>query len=311
MMVLLNIETAEELTSLEIEQITGIVKLCQKMDVKQLEFLQTVYRELVQRIEDEMNVKGEKSLRVYLEWVKSHAVRSFVPTRDRKLKTSVYCRWANCEYKISFPEEYVGLSAKCLAWASLKGGISVGPHHARLGDNLYYEVEERSNDGTSAKTNFSSLMFTKMEQSQSVDYLRWRYMVDGLEQGVTFPEHVTFRKHFHREGLPMEKESLWRDAQWVKDTRYGEATFMSGFKYRSPQFHKLVRFVLRQSYSQMRYTVGKQNEFVVDVRKLIGAANGKPTSRVKLYVTDHNVIHIRPCEQKAVCTADVPFKFDC
>lgn len=311
MMVLLNIETAEEITSLRIEQITGIAKLCQKMDIKHLDFLQTVYRELVQRIEDEMNVREEKSLRVFLEWFKSHAVKSFVPLRDRRLNTSVYNRWANHEYKISSPGKYMGLSAKCLAWASLKGGISVGPSHARLGDDIYYEVEERSTNGTLAKTIFSSLMFTKMAQSRNVDYLRWQYMIYGLDQGVAFPEHATFRKHFHREGLPLEKESLWPDAQWVKDTRDGEAMFMSGFKYGSPQFHQLVRFVLKQSYSQMRYTVEEQNEFVVDVRKLIGAANGKPTSKVKLYVTKQNVIHVRPCEQRAVCTADVPFEFDC
>lgn len=308
MVILINIETAAEVETLLIDQIIGFVRLCQKMGVKQLEFMQGVYIAFVQRLKEEIARKGNKDLNIYSEWFKTHAVKSFIPSRDRKSNTSVYVRWSTHKYEISSPVEYAGLSARCLAWASLKGGISLGVSQASLGDNIYYEVKELQFNEDSPLT-FTSLMFTKQEHSYNVDYLRWRYMKTGLAQGVAFPEHTTFGKHFHREVLPIIKESGWTNAQWVKDTRDGEAMFLPGLKYGSAQFHSLIRFVLRQAYSKFRYTIEDQNNFVVDVQRPIGAAAGKPTSKVKLYVTKQNVIHIRPCEQAADCTADESFSF--
>ncbi len=106
--------------------------------------------------------------------------------------------------------------------------------------------------------------------------------------GVTYKYLEYGDKHFKL------KNGLKNNANWVRDTLSGAAQFRPGFSHADGK--SLVDKALQVAKRLGKVKPKDLNGFVYDTKEAIGAAAGKVTTRIQLYVTPQGEIHIRPKE---------------
>lgn len=249
-------------------------------------------------------------------WVAANIVPPYMPAGSAGRATPMWQRLSAHDY-VTLPHGAGHpLSARAMACASLSASVSVGIADGAYGNDFSYGVHERDLGSGVETDKFTSLMPTQPQHLSEIDFVRWKYVAtldvhDAEGHGVSYPDRFEFKKHFNTDNPDFIPESKWTKMPWVADTakERHEALFLPGLKYKSVAFFRLVGFVLREAYRNSRYTQREQNGFILDVGIPIGAAAGKVTNNVKIYISEQNVVHIRPCEQVCDARAIAPFAF--
>lgn len=245
-------------------------------------------------------------------WLASHVSSPYMPYPDKKRGGAEYVDWEQSEFRLLLDGEISQLDARSIAWAAKKGGIVIGYPDTPYGSEILANIKNISQVGSSPQ---QCLHLTKEKDVNDLRFLLWKYVVNFSyekrdQPGLQLPDPSDFHKHFNTQKFIPHRD--WTNDSWVKGTQGKDspALFLPGFKYKSPQFYNLLVLVLKTAYQANRYDYSDMNGFVVDVGAPIGAAAGEVTSRVELYITKQNVIHLRPCEKIAMASAEFPFKFD-
>ena len=250
-------------------------------------------------------------------YFRAHFMPPYSPARS--MSPTVYSRYASHTYTVATPAGRA-LPAPVAGLASLLGGISIGLSETIYGDQLERDVDETPLSGGVA-TAFKGLLLTLPEHAKDDDWRRWNYAMTYPAslgaKGIVLPTDLW--KHFGREAFPRSPVSVWRKESWVADTGktptqrnklLGNATFLPGFKHRGPGYRKLVCDVLQAAYEHQQYTEAQQKTFTLDIGTPVGAAKGKVTTSLKLYLTTGNVIHVRPYEKRGTFRKAIQLEFD-
>lgn len=199
------------------------------------------------------------------------------------------------------------LSGSKFARSYFNGGMLVGLPHSNYGSSFKYLVDEyRKSDGKFLR-NFNSYMMSLESHHNETLLKRWQYAYKSCDdvdyarrqRCVQLPED--YIKHFSREGL-RKKEWLnsTKDCKFFRrDKARGAAKFIAGIQKDSLSYAYLLSAIMRTAFEKQVYEESEQNGLTVDVGCVIGAANGKETRVVILYVTGGTIVHIRPCEHNA------------
>jgi uncharacterized protein RhaS with RHS repeats len=84
----------------------------------------------------------------------------------------------------------------------------------------------------------------------------------------------------------------YKGKKWISDTKSGAAQFNPGTTH--DQAKQMINQALQAAKKQGKLKPEELDRFVFDTGMTIGASGGKPTSKVKIYVTPQGEIHIRP-----------------
>lgn len=103
-------------------------------------------------------------------------------------------------------------------------------------------------------------------------------------------------KHFQLSKENRPQVSNWEREPWVLRTRDGVAQFVPGITPEDEVVKTWIHCGLCKAMDM--HLLDGINGFVCDVGALIGAADGKPTSRIEIYLanTPRQELHIRPSE---------------
>lgn len=272
--------------------------------------------------------------------VKSGHRRILVPAKDydlvRRACKSCYAKAADSVLHahfeplrgLRFMGQYVTQSARTgqlalpadiLAHASRTSGMSVGLSDSKYGDDFIYEVESLAGCSTEV---FKSMMPVCHQHLSRPDYKRW-HDLELFEQDLSFQSlqlPLDVYKHFGQQTAAPVPYEKWRRQDWVEKTqprfrsarnKYdGNATFRPGFKQLGVGYRRLVCDVLREAYAHQLYTMVQQNAFSLETDEYVGAADGHPTKSLILYVTNPNVVHVRPYENRGAFVSHLKLHFD-
>lgn len=201
------------------------------------------------------------------------------------------------DYSVESADGNSLLPGREFAWAYLSGGMLVGLEGSSYGDLFEYQVYECSKDAGRQQRQFASYMASTEKHAEKAVLKRWLYAYKSKENIecardhhlVQFPDEYV--KHFPRKGIS-EKE-------WLDSTRSGAAKFIPAIRKDSLAYAYLVSSVIRVAFEHQIYCDSGQNTFSVDIGSIVGAAGGKITSALVLYVTNGTEVHIRPYEKEA------------
>ena len=214
-------------------------------------------------------------------------------------------------YEINVVSAAYSLDGRKFARSFFRGGMLLGIAGSKYGDYFSYKVKERDDKGQSNEV-FTSYMATLPKHVHEPILRRWLYAyraANNIECAnnmdlVRFPPDHT--KHFFARTVDekMLVESTKSGKSFGRNRIDNAAKFLSSIQKASYAYAYLLSSVLRLAFVSRRYEEDEQNRFSVDVGVDIGAANGRMTKVVCLYVTNGIDIHIRPFEGEAqvVCT---------
>ena len=217
-------------------------------------------------------------------------------------------RFKGHEYTISVDGGKSHLPGRKFAWSHLHGGILIGIAGSKYGDSFQYEVNERDRVCGKLSCQFVAYMASKVLHFGEPIFKRWIYACKScgnieyakVQKYIHFPAcHV---KHFSPAGLSKKQWLLSTRASISRNKVASAAKFINGIKKDSLAYAYLVSSAIRVAFENLRYSDYEQNRFSIDVGCVIGAAQGKETTVLALYVTNGVDIHIRPYEGPAcVC----------
>lgn len=188
----------------------------------------------------------------------------------------------------------VALPAAYMAAATQFSEVTVGLSGSAYDDDFDY---------TLMPGKIESRMLTLGSHFSEGDYKRWTFLTrfkdDDAYERCFAVESSTEHKHFD---LKMAKSAVCPSSQWGKAwidrTKHGDAKFMPGLAYKSHEYYYLIYLALKKAYAHGLYSETAQDQFELDLRTPIGAAGGDVTTKIVLYCTSVNTIHIRPCEMQ-------------
>lgn len=144
-------------------------------------------------------------------------------------------------------------------------------------------------------------MLTSASHFNEGDYKRWTFLArfrddDEYKKYITI-ESSSEHKHFDssRTREPIRPDSQWGKS-WIESTQSSDAKFMPGLQYKSHEYYYLIYLALKKAYAKGLYSEGAQNKFELDLNTPIGSAGGDITTKIMLYCTTGNTVHIRPLE---------------
>lgn len=221
-----------------------------------------------------------------------------VPKRD-------VCRYEGNDFSlIEQGNEVISVSKSMLAWSVIRCSPSVALSNSPY-DRLHLRVNE-TDCSTKATEEHRILSLSRREDFEDPAVARWMWAMNpsvDVGKGVHFTDYE--RKHFAVCHLPRPIVRDWSREEWVRNTKAGAAVFRPGLVPHGNEYMSILHQVLCAAFSQGRYETGDLDGFVCQITepglspepRNIGAAGGKPTSRVEMYLTDQNVLHLRPKEQ--------------
>lgn len=189
------------------------------------------------------------------------------------------------------------LPAAYMACAAKASSVSLGLAGSAYRDDFAYTVDPGS---------FTSLMVTTEGHLKSGDFRRWlfvrRFKDFGDYKSCLSIASSQQNKHFDPRLLAQSycSHRQWASS-WIANTRGGkghDAKFMPGLRLESHEYYYLVYLALKAACWKGLYTTDEQDAFTLDLQTPIGAADGKVVSRIRLYCTAPNTVHIRPDERQ-------------
>lgn len=194
-------------------------------------------------------------------------------------------------------ETELGGATSCLmlAWSHVQGSITIGFDVGGMRTDPVVKITETTPEGRVIPR--TAVCVSRTEHLSDPVVRRWSFsflprVSDSDDPGFSYAEQG--HKHFK---LSHVSESKSRSEAWVDSTRSpGAALFRPGLHETSHEVEYLVRLALSHAFESGRYTAEEQNRFVFDTHSFVGAAEGKQTSRIELYLTPQNQLHIRPKE---------------
>ena len=182
-----------------------------------------------------------------------------------------------------------------LAWSHLRGSLTIGFRASGIWERSVRRIEETMASGKTMPR--TAVCISRPEHLSAPVVRRWLYCFAGSEYAT---EHTGFsyamhgHKHFKLASCCGTEPEI-RD--WVKNTSSpGEAQFRPGLRPDSPEIANFVRKALTSAFDSGLYAPDEINGHEIDIGDFIGAANGKETTRIRIYVTEQNELHIRPKE---------------
>ena len=289
MIVCLNDNTFSPSDWADEKKIRQFLSLCKRMNISKT----SVFADKVSDIRNAVRHNG--MINEVRNKLLSLVSRPYIKTIARNTPLSNE-RCNSHHYSIVSADGNTMLSGREFAWAYLNGGMLVGLEGSSYGDLFEYQVY-RCRDGWRPRQQFASYMASAEKHIEKPVLKRWLYAYksrDNIECArnhnfVQFPaEHV---KHFPHKGIS-EKE-------WLDSTKSGAAKFIPAIKKDSLAYAYLVASLIRAAFEHQAYCDSEQNTFSVDVGRPVGAADGKKTSALIMYVTNGTDVHIRPYEKTA------------
>lgn len=220
---------------------------------------------------------------------------SFHPTSDpieneRGVPEKIKEHFRNSSFRL-FVENGAGSACPALAWAYVQGGIALGFPKDGFWRKLHYKIEETR--ATGASVTRSVLCLSVPEHLADSTIRRWLFAFGfSGDEPTGFSLADYNHKHFKLAGWASDVKT----DSWISSTLDGEALFNPGLRHNSPAHISLVRKALSAAFQTGKYETDEIDGFVWDSGRTIGAANGKLTSKIVVYMTSQNELHIRPKE---------------
>ena len=211
------------------------------------------------------------------------------------------------------PQAAVGLSPTGLIQASTESSVSVGARGTSYGRNLDFTLGVGLGQATDLR---SALMVSEVAHCSMWDFKRW-FFIKHFNDLWSRPHSADFKivdqhEHCSHGNENPCRDSCWVHASWVGRTKGNEnsARFRPGIRFGGEKYMRLAAHVLLAAYANLLFTQRQQDKYVVDTGVLVGAAGGKPTQNVQIYITPYNEIHIRPSEHAAHARRTFNFPLD-
>lgn len=232
------------------------------------------------------------------------AIHPLFPVESESCATELELkRFSESKFALVLGSDEIDVGRSMLSWAVIRCSPSVGfavyPY-----DALHLKVKECA-DGQDEL--WGSLCITKKEDFNDEAVKRWISVMNSsaIEMEGVFRTSYE-QKHFKVSHLPRPQCQDWSDEPWVLATKAGAAQFRPGIQPQGTEYNEILRQVLSSAFAEGRYEADALDGFVCDIyededknaKLYIGAADGKPTSKVEMYLTDQNVVHLRPKETR-------------
>ena len=217
-------------------------------------------------------------------------------------------RYNTNNYSVSLANGGGCLPGSRFAWSYLNGDMLLGLSGSRYGDWFEYAVDECNKANSSLRARFESYMASQTAHRDKPILKRWLYAYKAATNIECAQDHSLVRfpsdhvKHFSPKGVDWNV-CLNSTKRCGRDRTQGAAKFIPGIRKDSLAYAYLVAAMIRIAFANQDYDESEQNAFAVDVGLVIGAADGKPTSVLVMYVTNGCDVHVRPYENAPMVVA--------
>lgn len=204
-------------------------------------------------------------------------------------------------YSVSLAKGGGYLPGNRFAWSYLNGGMLLGLSGGRYGDSFKYAVDECNKANGSLRARFEAYMASQTAHRDKPIMKRWLYAYKAVANIECAQDHSLVRfppdhvKHFSPRGVDWTV-CLDSTKRCGRDRTQGAAKFIPEIRKDSLAYAYLVAAMIRIAFANQAYDESGQDAFAVDVGLVIGAADGKPTSVLVMYVTNGCDVHVRPYE---------------
>lgn len=187
------------------------------------------------------------------------------------------------------------VSCPMLAWSHLQGSLTVGFDASGIWKKpIVRFVETTLDDSAIPRT---AVCVSRTGHLSDPIVRRWMFCFSKAENKLDNPGFIYAEQGHKHFKLASMSEDRTTENDWVDSTRPpGAALFRPGLHETSQIIADLIRMALSRAFESGCYTADEQNRFEVNTNQIIGAASGKRTSKIKLYMTAQNELHIRPKE---------------